>query len=244
VKFALDGESISILVNTKGAEYPLTIDPLASTPSWTAEIDQEGAFFGWSVATAGDVNGDGYADVIVGAPFFDNGEINDGRVFVYHGSENGLYTSYSWIAEADKENANFGTAVSTAGDVNGDGYADVIVGASGYDLVEGGEGRAYVYLGSSAGLDDNPDWIIEGDQNDENLGHAVGAAGDVNGDGYADVIVSAPGTKIGEDGEGQVLVYLGGVSGLSKSPAWTVEGENVSARFGWSVGTAGDVNGD
>jgi hypothetical protein len=102
------------------------------------------------------VNGDGYADVIVGAPYYDNGETDEGRAYVYHGSAAGLSTAPNWIAESNQANALFGVSVGTAGDVNGDGYADVIVGAYEYDNGEDNEGRAYLYNGSAGGLSTTP----------------------------------------------------------------------------------------
>ena len=81
------------------------------------------------MATAGDVNGDGYADVDRRRAYYDNGQANEGRAFVYHGSAGGLSASPAWTAESNQADAHFGDSVATAGDVNGDGYADVIVGA-------------------------------------------------------------------------------------------------------------------
>ena len=120
---------IRIVFDDAGAAYPVTVDPLLTTPAWVEEIDQAYAFFGTSVSTAGDVNGDGYADVIVGADGYDNGEDAEGRAYVYLGSAAGLQSSPFWIEEGNQAGANFGNSVSTAGDVNGDGYGDVIVGA-------------------------------------------------------------------------------------------------------------------
>jgi len=109
------------------------------------------------VATAGDVNGDGYADAIVGAWAYDNGESDEGQAFVYLGSAAGPSTTAAWTAESDQTVAWFGTSVATAGDINGDGYADVIVGASRYDNGETDEGRAFVYYGNAgAGLSVKP----------------------------------------------------------------------------------------
>jgi hypothetical protein len=82
----LDGDRVAILVDDIGVQYPLLIDPLLTSPSWTAESNQANALFGYSVGTAGDVNGDGYSDVIVGAYMYDNGELSEGRAYVYHGS--------------------------------------------------------------------------------------------------------------------------------------------------------------
>jgi hypothetical protein len=84
---------------------------------------------GWSVAGAGDVNGDGYSDVIVGAHGYDNGQTNEGSAFVYHGSASGISTTAAAVLESNQANALMGYSVAGAGDVNGDGYSDVIVGA-------------------------------------------------------------------------------------------------------------------
>src|SRR5262249_6611668 len=137
---------------------------LQTTPVWTAESDQVGAQFGVAVAPAGDVNGDGYADVIVGASGYDNGQVDEGGAFVYLGSASGLATSAVWTAEGQQVNAGFGYAIATAGDVNGDGYADVIVGALSSDNGQVDEGRAYVYLGSASGLATSAAWTAESDQ--------------------------------------------------------------------------------
>ena len=107
------------------------------------------------VGTAGDVNGDGYADVVVGAHFYNysyGGATDAGRAFVYHGSATGLSATADWTAESDQGGALFGFPVGAAGDVNGDGYADAMVGAILYDNGQRDEGRAFVYHGSGAGL--------------------------------------------------------------------------------------------
>jgi hypothetical protein len=217
---------------------------LAATAAWTGEADQVVAQFGWSVATAGDVNGDGFSDVIVGAPAYDNGQMEEGRLFVYHGSATGLATTAAWTAESDQAGAQFGYSVGTAGDVNGDGISDVIVGAPTYDNGEFDEGRAFVYHGSAEGLLTTPAWTAESDQIDAEFGTSVGTAGDVNGDGFSDVIVGAEGFDNGQSGEGRAFVYWGSAAGLATSPAWTSESDHATAQFGASVATAGDVNGD
>ncbi|MDY6839469.1 MAG: integrin alpha, partial [Thermodesulfobacteriota bacterium] len=185
-RFNLEGNMVDILIDAKGAAFPITVDPLATSYAWTAGPDQAGAYFGQSVSTAGDVNGDGYSDVIVGAGWYDNGENNEGRAFVYHGSPSGLSMSADWTAESDQAGAYFGHSVSTAGDVNGDGYSDVIVGANLYDNGESNEGGAFVYHGSPSGLSTSADWTAESNERDARLGQSVSTAGDVNGDGYSD----------------------------------------------------------
>ncbi len=94
------------------------------------------------------MNGDGFPDVIVGARSYFNGQVNEGAAFVYLGASYGLSPIPAWEAEGDQAGAEFGVSVATAGDVNGDGYSDVIVGARYFDNGEANEGRAYVYFGS------------------------------------------------------------------------------------------------
>jgi hypothetical protein len=210
------------------------------------------------VATSGDVNGDGYTDVIVGAPYYDNGHGAEGRAYVYHGSASGLSTTPAWTAESNQGNARLGS-VATAGDVNGDGYADVIIGAYFYFAGQTREGAAFVYHGSATGLGpdgtpQNADWWVESNQYDAQLGGSVGTAGDVNGDGYADVIVGASLYDGAQTDGGVAFVYYGSATGLgldgtrpAGNPAnadWADEGDQEEGQFGFSVATAGDVNGD
>jgi len=216
----------------------------SKTPDWMAEGDQEFAGFGFSVASAGDVNGDGYDDVIVGAYLYDNGEPNEGRAYVYYGSAAGLSLTPDWTGEINQVGAQFGYSVGTAGDVNGDGYSDVIIGAFLYDNGQDAEGGAFVYHGSASGLSATPDWSAESNQAGARFGASVGTAGDVNGDGFDDVIVGAYNYDHGEIDEGRAAVYEGSASGLSRTPSWTVDGKQSGAQLGYAVGTAGDVNGD
>ena len=243
-KFEAVNGGIRISVDDKDAVYPVTIDPIATLPSWTAEGNQSYDCFGFSVATAGDVNGDGYSDVIVGAYSFSNGETYEGRAYLYLGSAGGLPVFPSWVAESNQGGAYFGYSVSTAGDVNGDGYSDVIVGAPGFSSGESFEGRAFLYLGSATGLSPSPSWTAESNKANGEFGISVATAGDVNSDGYSDVIVGAYTYSNGQSDEGRAYLYLGAASGLSPSPSWTAEGNQETAYFGCSVSTAGDVNGD
>jgi hypothetical protein len=208
---------------------------LSARPDWSVESDQAVSDFGNWVGTAGDVNGDGYDDVIVGAPGYSNG----GRAYVYQGSPSGLSATADWIAGPNQVNAYFGT-VATAGDVNGDGFDDVVVGAQDYDS---GVGRAFAFHGSSSGLSTSPDWTAS-EEHSIWFGRSVGTAGDVNADGYDDVIVGAPVYANGQTSEGAAFAYFGSPIGLSTSPDWTAESNQEDGQFGASVATAGDVNGD
>jgi len=220
---------------------------LGSTPAWSAEGDQQDTHFGTAVSIAGDVNGDGYVDVIIGAPDYDGDQTGEGAAFVYHGGPTGLATTPTWtVHPTDQENAHFGYSVSTAGDVDGDGHADVIVGVPDYDGDQTSEGAAFVYQGGAGGLAATPAWSAHPtDQVYAHFGTAVSTAGDVNGDGYADVIVGAPDYDGDQTGEGAAFVYQGGSGGLAATPAWSPHPtDQENGHFGYSVSTAGDVNGD
>jgi hypothetical protein len=237
--YSIDGDSVGGAFVFHGSAAGLS-----STPDWTAHSDQVLANFGNSVATSGDVNGDGYDDVIVGAQYYDHGQTAEGRAYLYLGSAGGLSITPGWIAESDVAVAYFGSSVGTAGDVNGDGYADVIVGARWYDDGPDDEGWAFLYQGSAAGLSTTAAWTVEGDQLGANVGAAVGTAGDVNGDGYDDVVVGAPYYVSRPGAGGRAYLYQGSAAGLSTTPDWIARSNQDFSNFGVSVGTAGDVNGD
>ncbi|MDY7078932.1 MAG: integrin alpha, partial [Chloroflexota bacterium] len=228
----------------RASVYHGAADELSARPDWTAEGNQPYAYFGYAVSAAGDVNDDGYGDVIVGAPYYDDGQANEGRAYVYTGTVSGLSTMPDWTAESDQVNGYFGRSVSTAGDVNDDGYDDVIVGAHGYGDGQAYEGRAFVYTGTASGLGTTPDWTAESGQAYAYFGYSVSTAGDVNDDGYADVVAGAPYYDDDQTNEGRVYVYTGTAEGLSAIPDWTAESDQANARFGYAVSTAGDVNGD
>jgi hypothetical protein len=239
--------------------YNGSVSGLSNTANWTKE-DNEIMWmrFGCSVASAGDVNGDGYGDVVIGASAY-NYFTSAGAVFVYYGSASGLPSFPSWAAygtqltiDSSNQGEHLGQSVATAGDVNGDGYSDIIVGAPQYvDSIRGEVGAAFVYHGSASGLSSVPNWTVVGEQtggiyNDELFGFFVATAGDVNGDGYDDVLVSSPAydSVIGGSHSGRTSLYYGSVSGLPTTPNLVIDGETSGAFAGWSLSTAGDVNGD
>ncbi|MCK6530367.1 FG-GAP-like repeat-containing protein [Myxococcota bacterium] len=227
-----------------GAREARDAGPLLTPAAWAVTGGQASAFTGFSVASAGDVNGDGLADVIVGSPFYDDGSSEDGLASVFHGSEAGPSETADWSDTSGSGGAYFGWSVATAGDVNGDGYDDVVVGGPKADYAFTDGGRAYVYHGSSAGLDPSPAWTADGGASYAQFGWSAASAGDVNGDGYDDVVVGSPFRSNGQSSEGLAYLYLGSASGLSTSPAWTAEANQTGANFGYSVASAGDVNGD
>lgn len=242
--FSVKQNTICIRIDHQNAVYPLTVDPLSTTANTHVQGSQSFEQMAYCVSTAGDVNGDGYTDVIVGAPLYDNVEINEGAAFVYLGSANGISSIPAWMAEGDQSSAHFGINVSEAGDVNGDGFGDIIVGAEWYDNGELNEGKVYVYHGSATGLSATPNWTFESNQANAHLGFIVSTAGDVNGDGYSDVIVGAPDYDNGQADEGVAYIFHGSASGLGAAPNATLEQNQAGSSFGWSVSSAGDINND
>jgi len=200
-----------------------------------------GDWFGYSVSTAGDVNGDGYSDVIVGAMDNRAGGIRAGRVYIYYGGTI-MDNTADVIMTGEAAEDRFGNWVSTAGDVNGDGYSDVIVGSTGNDAGGTSAGRSYIYFGGIS-MDNIVDVIITGEASGHRLGNSVSTAGDVNGDGYSDVIVGAYFNDAGGRRAGRSYIYFGGTS-MDNLADVVMTGEAAGDYFGESVSTAGDVNGD
>jgi hypothetical protein len=217
---------------------------LQSLPQWRFDGDQTGADLGAAVAAAGDINGDGFADILVAAPRYNHDQSREGRVYAFYGSSTGLPSTPNWQIESDLVEAYLGWSVAAAGDVNNDGFDDVIVGAKWARGSLDNEGMAQLYLGSKTGLASLPAWTIFGGQAGASLGTAVSPAGDINKDGYDDVIVGAPLYNSDEEDAGQALIFCGTSAGLEQAPCWTITGTQTNGRLGEAVNGAGDVNGD
>jgi hypothetical protein len=196
--------------------------------------------FGTSVACAGDVDGDGFSDVIVGAPLNDKGGFASGRAYVFYGN-----TPNSWNKSGEFNLHSYGASVASAGDVNGDGFDDIIIGAPMYrNAANDDVGKVYVHLGSSTGVNDTVIWTQTGEAHQDRLGDCVASAGDLNNDGYDDVVVGAFLNDEGGDRCGKIYVYLGSKMGVNPELWWEAVGEGPDDRFGDSLASAGDVNGD
>jgi hypothetical protein len=221
-----------------------------------------GSQSGWSVATAGDVNGDGIDDLIVGGENALPGAAD--QSYVIFGSKN-RWSSPISLLNLDGTNGFIlngtlgslsGYSVASAGDVNGDGIDDLIVGAP-YDSFN--TGQSYVIFGnknrwsspfSLSSLNGNNGFILNGIESLDISGHSVASAGDVNGDGIDDLIVGAPGAS---SKTGRSYVVFGSnkswsspisLSNLNGNNGFTINGINAGDQSGWSVASAGDVNGD
>jgi hypothetical protein len=229
---------------------------------------------GISVASAGDVNGDGYGDILIGASQADpGGDSSAGESYVVFGAASGFAATLG-LSTLDGTNGlrldgididdRSGAAVSAIGDFNGDGFGDIVIGAPRGDPVgDSAAGESYVVFGKAggftaaidlAGLDGSNGFRLEGIDPDDASGYAVAAAGDVNGDGIADLLIGASGADPGgDDNAGETYVVFGTAAGFSPAvdlaaldgfDGFRVDGIDPGDRSGWSVAAAGDVNGD
>ncbi len=192
--------------------------------------DAAGDSFGASVSCAGDVNNDGTPDLIVGAPQ-DNTPSN-GYARIFSGSDGSVIRTLTGF-EAQSQ---FGISVDGVGDLDGDGFGEVVVGA----WLENGEGstRGCAYI--LAGVDGTVMYCFEGEQDFDWFGFSVAGAGDVDDDGVPDIVVGAYGAEGGASDSGRAFVY----SGADGSNLMVLDGETAGESFGWSVDGAGDTNGD
>jgi hypothetical protein len=212
-----------------------------NTPDVTYAGETRGEYFGQALSAAGDVNNDGFADVLVGAPYNDVGHEDGGRVFLFTGGPTPA-TRPALQIPGVAANALTGRAVSIVGDVNGDGYADLAVGAPQANSTGPLSGRVLIFYGGAtpdADADVTITFAAAGDQ----LGFSVAGAGDVNGDGYADVVVGAPRNDVGGENSGQAYVFFGGER-MDPNVDLSLPGAGAGDTFGAAVAGAGDVNGD
>ena len=211
----------------------------------TADVVLTGAasldHFAASVSDAGDVNGDGYNDLIIGAPDNSQNGWSAGCAYVFLGRSE-MSKAADLVLAGRTDGDYMGTSVANAGDVNSDGYDDIIIGAPGSDATGGNSGSAYIYYGG-LNADSTADVVLTGKFEHENFGYSVSSAGDVNGDGYVDVIVGAFGNGIKGENTGRAYIFYGGAA-MDTSADITLTGEAAGDRFGFSVSSAGDVNGD
>ncbi len=220
-----------------------TASGVETTSSVTLDnpADQANGLFGHSVAAGGDLDGDGYVDLVIGAIGQATPENAEGAAYVYYGGRSGVIDSaFALDNPLDVEGGRFGTAVTNDGDLTGDGYADLVIGANAQSDPEASEGAAYLYEGGPSGIATTPD--VSFDNPGDTIGGAFGIAAsigrDVNGDGVDDLFVGAY-------SENRAFLFAGSTSGVSTTPIATLANPlAVDGAYGVTLAIAGDVNGD
>ncbi len=223
--------------------------------------------FGFAVAAAGDVNGDGFADLLVSASQNDAGAADAGAVYVLYGSAAGVgaadlaaLTASEGFKITGEANGDYaGSAIASAGDIDGDGNDDILIGAPFSNAGGSFAGAAYVVFGDPAlsgtvvdlgNLGGGKGFRILGEGDSDQAGVSVSSAGDINDDGYADLLIGSAANN-GNAGAAYVIYGGAGLAGdidladiAAGSGGFKLVGADIENYAGASVAAAGDVNGD
>lgn len=208
-------------------------------------VKEAGNAFGLSVCLEKDLNGDGLADLVVGAPYSSQAGPLAGRAYIWWGStalKGG--TTPDVVLRQGTTNDMFGTSLAV-GDLNGDGQADLAVGAPQHNVGDKIPGSVFIYLGGGDAKWARPSLVLSGEATTfhDHFGASVAILADVNGDGAGDLLVGAPKVMISGPGRGRVYLYWGGPL-LDENPDQNFDGEIDVAHFGAKVCGLGDLNQD
>ncbi|SEF75783.1 beta strand repeat-containing protein [Nitrosomonas ureae] len=255
------GSSYVVFGRLSGFDAAMNLSGLDGSNGFRLDGVAKRDFSGNSVSSAGDVNGDGFDDVIIGAHDADPNGDRSGSSYVVFGRASGfdavmnlsgLDGSNGFRLDGEAERDYSGSSVSSAGDVNGDGFGDVIIGATGADPNGDRSGSSYVVFGKASGfdatmnlsgLDGSNGFRLDGEAEFNFLGGSVSGAGDVNGDGFDDLIIGSSGSSYVIFGKASGFDAAMDLFSLDGSSGFRL-GEAADDFSSSSVSSAGDVNGD
>jgi len=247
----------TVTVSENGLESFINPGNEITNADYVIQSGTTGEYSGYKVANAGDLDGDGKDDLIIGAPHNNKSGENAGAVYVVLGknifSSNINLANADWILTGEKAGDYLGAAVAGAGDVNGDGKDDILIGAYGNDDNGVDSGKTYLIYGETlTSLPEtcsitSADCSFTGENAGDYCGYAVAGAGDVNSDGKADILIGAYRNDAGKTYlvMGDKIAYRSSISlSFIASYGYVLTGENIGDQSGFSVASAGDVNKD
>jgi hypothetical protein len=264
------GAAYVVFGQASGFDPMISAEDLDGNNGFRMDAEAYSDQLGNSVGGAGDVNGDGIDDFMIGADRADPHGSSSGATYVVFGNASGFgseldLATLSGISgfqiSGELAGDNAGRSVSAA-DVNGDGFSDLIVGASGADPNGLSSGATYVVFGKASGfgaavelsgLDGNNGFQLNGESASHLSGRAVSSAGDINADGFEDVIIGAFGGDVANALPGTAYVVFGKAGGfaptmelsaLDGANGFQIDGKTANDDCGISVASAGDFNGD
>jgi hypothetical protein len=247
---------VAYLFLGKSGGFPTNLSADNADAKFTG-YDQTSGFFAFNVAGIGDINGDGLNDFAINANNENSQTQNGGGVYIFYGRTSGLtgtipFTQASVTLRATQARQHLGSSLAPAGDFNNDGFDDVIIGTGEYKASPSSN-TAYILYGannlpSSGSIATMASAIVETDPLVKSFGLSVGSAGDINNDGFSDVLVGAPDAS---SDQGAAYVILGRSARLpASSNASSVAAHKISgvtgqsSQFGSSVEGIGDINND